>query len=261
MRPWPAIKRDRLKQNEFGFAGGGPVRIPKVYNGANKTFFWANVTGYRLRNIAATSVVSVPTAAMRAGDFSAHDINPIYDVLSTTTANGNPVRQQFSYGGRLNVLDPARISKVSAYFINKIPLPNLPGSFNNFVGTASAITNNWDFSIRGDQYGQFFQVEYPPFIWNVSSPSFYAPAPRPCSDAESSPDPRSRPQFTRSPGAQRRISRAALPQNPPANIIRTPSALEKWLPNLHRTKSRLHPHYRTACIIFTAVLWCRMLFS
>jgi hypothetical protein len=151
-RPWQAIKRDPLKQNEFGFAGGGPVRIPKVYNGANKTFFWANVTGYRLRNIAATSVVSVPTAAMRAGDFSAHDINPIYDVLSTTTANGNPVRQQFSYGGRQNVIDPARISKVSAYFINKMPLPNLPGSFNNFVGTASAITNNWDFSIRGDQY-------------------------------------------------------------------------------------------------------------
>ncbi len=152
-RPWAAVKRDPLKQNEFGFAGGGPVTIPKVYDGRNKTFFWANVTGYKLRDIAATSVLSVPTAAMRKGDFSAPDINPIYDVLSTTTdQNGNPVRQQFSYGGKLNVIDPARISKVSSYFIDRMPLPNLPGSFNNFVGTQGEITNNWDFSVRADQY-------------------------------------------------------------------------------------------------------------
>ena len=132
-RPWQAIQRDPLKQSEFGFVGGGPVRIPKVYNGTNKTFFWANITGYKLRDVsssggflAGATVVTLPTAAMRAGDFSAPDINPIYDILSTTTVNGNPVREQFPG----NIIPTSRFSGVSEFFINKMPQANLPGSFH-----------------------------------------------------------------------------------------------------------------------------------
>jgi len=50
-----------LQQNQFGYSLGGPVRIPWLYNGRNKTFFFANFEGYR-KNIGGTSLASVPSA-------------------------------------------------------------------------------------------------------------------------------------------------------------------------------------------------------
>ena len=59
-----------LKQNQFGFTIGGPVIIPKVYNGRNKTFFfWSE--DWRKRRNASTSVTATPTDAMRGGNFQA----------------------------------------------------------------------------------------------------------------------------------------------------------------------------------------------
>lgn len=152
-RPWQAAVRDVRKQNEFGFAGGGPVWIPKIYDGHNKTFVWANFTGYKLRTDAASQILSVPTEAMRNGDFSASDVNPIFDPTTLLTGpDGNPQRRQFSHGGRLNVIDPNRLSPVSKYFLNTLPLPNRPGSFLNYVGTSRTVNDNWDFSAKVDQY-------------------------------------------------------------------------------------------------------------
>ncbi|MGA2329997.1 MAG: TonB-dependent receptor [Bryobacteraceae bacterium] len=168
-RPWQAAKRDPLKQNEFGFAGGGPVILPKIYNGTNKTFVWATLTGYKLRTIAASKVLTLPTAAMRQGNFSAADINPIYDSTNLyTDASGQTLRRQFSYGGTPNVIDPTRLSPVSKYFLDKLPLPNLPGSVSNFVGTSRNTSDNWDFTVKGDQYlssksriSGFYQFSHP----------------------------------------------------------------------------------------------------
>src|SRR5215216_2973227 len=56
-------------QNDFGGNIGGPVWIPKIYNGRNRTFFFFNYEGYRFSQ-SETVVVSVPTLKMRAGDFS-----------------------------------------------------------------------------------------------------------------------------------------------------------------------------------------------
>ena len=152
-RAWQAAKRDVKKQNEFGFAGGGPVLLPKIYDGHDKTFFWANITGYILRTDAASQVLTVPTQAMRNGDFSAPDINPIYNPTDLyTNASGKTLRRQFSYGGQLNVIDPKQLSPVSKYFLDKIPLPNLPGSFLNYVGSSRTVNDNWDFSVKGDHY-------------------------------------------------------------------------------------------------------------
>jgi len=81
-RPWQAATRDIYKQNEYGFAGGGPVWIPKVYNGHNKTFIWGNYTGYKFRTAAATSVTTLPTAEQRDGNFSAPDVPTLYDALN-----------------------------------------------------------------------------------------------------------------------------------------------------------------------------------
>jgi hypothetical protein len=58
-----------LRQNQFGFVLGGPVLIPKVYDGRNKTFFLANYEGWRIINGARVSEV-VPNPAVLTGDFS-----------------------------------------------------------------------------------------------------------------------------------------------------------------------------------------------
>src|ERR1700724_788155 len=63
--------RARTRQNDFGFTLGGPVRIPKVYNGTNKTFFFFSFEEYRNTQIINNVVNTVPTLAMRQGDFSA----------------------------------------------------------------------------------------------------------------------------------------------------------------------------------------------
>ena len=67
-QPWNhVLNRDR--QSDYGGSVGGPVWIPKLYNGRNKTFFFFNLEGYKT---SATSILTgtVPTAAYRTGDFS-----------------------------------------------------------------------------------------------------------------------------------------------------------------------------------------------
>jgi hypothetical protein len=60
-----------LRQNQFGFVVGGPIYIPKVYDGRNKTFFMINYEGWRIRNGFDQSTFTVPDVAQLNGDFSA----------------------------------------------------------------------------------------------------------------------------------------------------------------------------------------------
>ena len=87
-----AARRDQLKRNQFGFTIGGPVVIPKLYNGRDRTFWFFGYQGTRLRNIGNTSSAFVPTPANLAGDFSQY-----------LTANNpdNPL------GKAIQVIDPA----------------------------------------------------------------------------------------------------------------------------------------------------------
>ena len=66
-----------LRQNQFGFVAGGPVYIPKVYDGRNKTFWMVNYEGWRIRN-GTNLFFSTPDAAQLGGDFSASGL-PAYD--------------------------------------------------------------------------------------------------------------------------------------------------------------------------------------
>ncbi|MGB6191921.1 MAG: carboxypeptidase-like regulatory domain-containing protein, partial [Terracidiphilus sp.] len=59
-----------LRQNQFGFVAGGPVYIPKLYDGRNKTFFMANYEGWRVNN-GSRQVTQMPNPAILTGDFSA----------------------------------------------------------------------------------------------------------------------------------------------------------------------------------------------
>ena len=77
----------QLTQNQYGFTLGGPVIIPKLYHGKNKTFFFASYEGFNY-NSPGTTIVTVPTAAQLTGDFTAlvdskGNQIPIYDPATT----------------------------------------------------------------------------------------------------------------------------------------------------------------------------------
>lgn len=62
-------ERTRRKRNQFGFAGGGPVLLPKIYNGRNKTFWFTNFEK-NIEPLGAQTTLIVPTPAQGNGDFS-----------------------------------------------------------------------------------------------------------------------------------------------------------------------------------------------
>jgi hypothetical protein len=125
-----------FSMNQFGGTIGGPVRIPKLYNGRDKTFFFFSYQGTR-RLKGNVTQLSVPTAAERAGDFSAAPILPIYNPFqsNTHTTGGAAIRPQFSYNGTANVIDPALLDPVAVAMTKYIPLPN--------TGPAGALTKNY----------------------------------------------------------------------------------------------------------------------
>ncbi len=131
-----------FKRNQFGGTLGAPLRLPKIYNGRNRTFFFTNYQGTRART-QQNSVLTVPTAAMRGGDFSSlatarGERIVIYDPL-TTQSGATPLRQPFA-GNRI----PAeRINPVSAKAAGYFPLPNQAGTLNNLVQSgASGLTSD-----------------------------------------------------------------------------------------------------------------------
>ncbi|MBM3738306.1 MAG: TonB-dependent receptor [Acidobacteria bacterium] len=79
--------------NTFGGSIGGPIVLPKLFNGRNHSFFYANFEGSREGN-AIDSVLNVPTIKMRQGDFSEVSA-PIFNPLSVRPANGVPTRDPF----------------------------------------------------------------------------------------------------------------------------------------------------------------------
>ena len=77
------------KQNEFGFKLGGPVYIPKIYDGKDKTFFFTNFNWFRFRGGNSNSLTTLPTAAMKTGDFSSL-VNPAIN-LGINPCDGSTV--------------------------------------------------------------------------------------------------------------------------------------------------------------------------
>jgi len=114
------------KENNYGFTVAGPVVIPHLYNGHDKTFFHFSLDFSKVVS-ANTSFGTVPSALEKTGNFSdlvdgKGNPLPIFDPLTG---------KQFQYGGRLNVIDPARFSKISQGILSFIPDPDLPGVTSN----------------------------------------------------------------------------------------------------------------------------------
>ena len=68
-QPYTGI-RNMVKQHDWGFTVGGPVWIPKLYDGKNKTFFFWSYEQFRNKNINVSNTTTVPLPAYRTGDFS-----------------------------------------------------------------------------------------------------------------------------------------------------------------------------------------------
>ena len=138
--------RELLKRNQFGASVGGPVRIPRLYDGRNRTFFFTNYEGYRERQGLITTRTS-PTAAMLAGDFSAPGLNTLYDPLTTVPnpAGSGTVRTVFP-GNRI----PAdRLSSQARFFNPFIPTAGAAGGRLTFA--PSRVLDEDQVTLRGDQ--------------------------------------------------------------------------------------------------------------
>ncbi len=130
--PFPSFR-----YNQFGGSFGGPVRIPKVYNGKNRTFFFVDYEGFR-RNAQSLLTLTVPTLQMRQGDFSQLPVK-IFDPLTTTPAGSSYMRTQFPG----NVIPSNRFDPVTAKLINAYPAPQTSALVNNYVANLNQI-QNWD---------------------------------------------------------------------------------------------------------------------
>ncbi len=174
-----AARRSIYRQNDFGATAGGPVYIPKVYDGRNKSFFFASFEGFRNRVGANATILSVPTAEMYNGDFSnwVNQSNvriPIYDP-ATTRANPNGtgfIRDPFIN----NQIPAARFSQIARAMseFGKTALPNrgaAPGTSayvrqNYIVNSGTLVTPTDKWSVKGDQMiGSKHRVSY---LWNTT---------------------------------------------------------------------------------------------
>jgi len=139
-----ALPRER--KNDFGFSLGGPVYIPKLYNGRNKTFFYFNEEWFHNVTVQVGTYSTVPTLAYRSGDFSGAltgrtltstldpvgrpiNENVIYDPATERPVNGSVVRDPFPG----NVIPQARLDPVAVKIQNLIPQPNNSGLVNNWA--------------------------------------------------------------------------------------------------------------------------------
>jgi hypothetical protein len=130
-----ALRGDQTKpdyaRQQFGGSLGGPLRIPGVYDGARTTYF-VNYNGGRSDSFV-DQYATVPTASMRLGDFSGLS-SPIDPVTGQPFAN--------------SVIPADRIDPAARALLGYIPLPNLPGSSQNFRRTATSATTTDGISLR-----------------------------------------------------------------------------------------------------------------
>lgn len=108
-----------FKRNQYGFSIGGPVVIPKLYNGKNKTFFFGDFEGTRIRETS-TVVSTIPTLRMRSGDFGELTARRIND---PTTGQPFPNNQ----------IPPSRLDAVGRDLIKLYPDPLNSSLANNYT--------------------------------------------------------------------------------------------------------------------------------
>ncbi|MBL8222142.1 MAG: TonB-dependent receptor plug domain-containing protein, partial [Bryobacterales bacterium] len=149
------LRKNAFRWNQPGLVFSGPVLLPKIYNGRNRTFFmfsWEKIKSA----IPLPQNYTVPTAAQRAGDFT-----------TTIQANGQPIQMYDPYTTRLegnaytrqpfagNRIPTSRFDPVAVNIAKYIPNPNQPGDargFFNLIASPNTVTDEYDqFAARVDQ--------------------------------------------------------------------------------------------------------------
>ncbi len=162
-------------QNDFGGSLGGPVRVPKLYDGRNKTFFFFSYEQYRnnpgtsststlptndeLQNGDFAALLGAPTGATNPCDGSAVLKGQIFDPSTTKTVivNGNPVQCRTAFTGNIvpkTSWDPVAVKVLSYLTVlpNQPPtVQNLNGLTNNFIFLSSQKIRDTTMTFRIDQ--------------------------------------------------------------------------------------------------------------
>ena len=151
------------QETDWGGTIGGPVVLPHLYNGHDKTFFLGSVDIFN-KNQGITTVGTVPTPAMKSGDFSNFvDATgkqiPIYDPQTG---------QQFQCNGQLNVICPSRFDPLSQSLLQYIPNPNTTGTnfglqdnMNPVIGSVPYQTRAWGLTLNH----QLSETQQLAFTW------------------------------------------------------------------------------------------------
>ena len=130
------MPRTPVRMNRFGASLSGPVYLPKLYNGHNRTFFTYVYEGIENAGIETTRTLSAPLTEQRGGDFSSllklGSAYQIYNPYSTkAAANGRYSRDPFAG----NIVPASLISPIAKNLLSYIPGPNQTGTAdgtNNF---------------------------------------------------------------------------------------------------------------------------------
>ncbi len=154
-------RRPSNKQNDYGVTLGGPVVIPHVYNGRDRAFFFFSWEQFR-QSTGGPVTSTLPTAAMRNGDFSALltksviatnpcDGTPVYqgqifDPSTTRAVNGVQCRTAFP----ANVIPASRITTIAKNYLNYYPIPQTNATFNNYTINQPYPIANTTYTIRID---------------------------------------------------------------------------------------------------------------
>jgi hypothetical protein len=138
------IAKAGLYWNQPGLTVDGPVRIPGLYNGTDKTFFMYNWEQIR-SEVPFPQVYTVPSPLERTGDFSQTRTAAgapviIYDPLTTRLVNGQWIRDPFPG----NVIPANRIDPVAVALLQRVPMPNAPGIVNNLLVPDNARADKYD---------------------------------------------------------------------------------------------------------------------
>jgi hypothetical protein len=138
--------KNAIKRNDYGFTLGGPVRIPKLYNGKDRTFFFFNFEQFRQSTVTNNGIATMPTSAYTQGNFASAEsfgpfpipglngispIGQIFDQNSRSTVNGKITESPFPG----NVVPISRMDPVALYLQSVFPAPNVSGGglINNYA--------------------------------------------------------------------------------------------------------------------------------
>ncbi len=135
------VEKSKLRRNQFGATVTGPVYIPKLYDGRNRTFFMVSWDSLRVVD-GKTQRGIVPLPEMLQGDFS-----------KAADAFGKPIKLTDALAKAPfpnNQIPVSRFDPVAAKLAAYYPRPNLTGSVNNFISQGNGTTSNNNMGVKVD---------------------------------------------------------------------------------------------------------------